>query len=278
MTAFDIVVRNIYGQAELRAVEALQKEVWGVHDLDVVPLTQLVAAKAAGGVLLGAFDQKTLIGFAYGFAGFEHGRMTHHSHMLAVKPAYRGNDVGYRLKLAQRDLILAQGIKEMTWTYDPLQSANAYFNFSRLGVVSNQYFIDFYGADASSFLHRNGTDRLWVTWPVGARRVTEKLEKPASMREYEQGESLVEVGENSIPREHDLDSAIPGDIAFIEIPAQIGEIERLSLELAADWREATRIAFNNAIGEGFVVIDFVRRSDIGRYVLSRSQTLDELAA
>ena len=62
-----IRIRDIDGGTELRAVEELQKEVWGVPDLDVVPLSQLVAAKAAGGVLLGAFDRGTLVGFAYGF-------------------------------------------------------------------------------------------------------------------------------------------------------------------------------------------------------------------
>ena len=277
MTAVDIVVRDIDGQAEMRAVEELQKEVWGVPDLDVVPLTQLVAAKASGGVLLGAFDNKILIGFAYGFAGFEHGRATHHSHMLAVKPAYRSHSVGYRLKLAQRDFVLAQGIGEMTWTFDPLQSVNAYFNFNRLSVVSKRYLVDFYGADAASFLHRNGTDRLWVTWPVVSRRVEERLKNPAVTREYGEGESLVEVGENNIPRYHDVNFANLGDVAFIEIPARIKEIERRSLELAADWREATRMAFTKAIDAGFVVIDFVRGGENGKYVLSRTQTMEEMA-
>ena len=277
MTAVDISIRGIDGQAEMRAVEQLQKEVWGVPDLDVVPLTQLVAARASGGVLLGAFDQKILIGFAYGFAGFEHGRATHHSHMLAVKQAYRSYSVGYRLKLAQRDFVLAQGIGEMTWTFDPLQSINAYFNFNRLGVMSNRYLVDFYGVDAASFLHRNGTDRLWVTWPLASQRVKERLERRAVQTEFEEAESLVDVAKNNAPRYHEVNLATIGDVAFIEIPAQIKEIERRSLELAADWREATRTAFTKAFDAGFVVIDFVRGSETGKYVLSRAQTMEELA-
>ena len=54
----------------MRAVEELQKEVWGIPDLDVVPVTHLVAAKEAGGVLIGAFDGETLVGFVYGFPEF----------------------------------------------------------------------------------------------------------------------------------------------------------------------------------------------------------------
>ena len=62
-----IVIRDINGAAAMRAVEELQKETWRVPDLDVVPLTHMVAARAAGGTLIGAFDRETLVGFAYGF-------------------------------------------------------------------------------------------------------------------------------------------------------------------------------------------------------------------
>ena len=199
MTVVDIVVRDIKGQAEMRAVEQLQKEVWGLPDLDVVPLTQLIAAKAAGGVLIGAFDGDLLVGFAYGFIGFEDGRPTHHSHMLAVAPTYRDHNLGYRLKQAQRDVALSQGIIEMTWTFDPLQSLNAYFNFHRLGVVSDRYFVDFYGSDAASFLHRNGTDRLWVTWPLASRRVEERISGMPSDIIPINAVPLIEVGDGNRP-------------------------------------------------------------------------------
>ena len=97
-----IVIRDINGAAAMRAVEELQKETWRVPDLDVVPLTHMVAAQAAGGTLIGAFDRETLVGFAYGFVSYEHGQLAHHSHMLAVRPTYRNFNLGYKLKLAQR--------------------------------------------------------------------------------------------------------------------------------------------------------------------------------
>ena len=59
--------------------------------------------------------------------------------MLAVLDAYRHLDLGSRLKQAQRERALAMGVHEMTWTFDPLQSRNAHFNFSKLGVVSDTY-------------------------------------------------------------------------------------------------------------------------------------------
>src|SRR5438128_3911239 len=84
-----IVIRDIERLSEMREVETLQKDVWGCDDLDVVPLTMLVATREVGAVLVGAYDGASLVGFVYGFPGYENGRLVHHSHMLAVKSAYR---------------------------------------------------------------------------------------------------------------------------------------------------------------------------------------------
>ncbi len=43
-----IVIRQVETFAELRAVEEMQKEVWGVPDLDVVPLTHLDCGSGGG--------------------------------------------------------------------------------------------------------------------------------------------------------------------------------------------------------------------------------------
>ena len=275
----DIVIRDVSGQAEIRAVEELQKEVWGISDLDVVPTTQLVAAQAAGGVLLGAFDGETLIGFAYGFPGYEHGLATHHSHMLAVEPSYRNYHLGQKLKLAQRTRVLAQGINVMTWTFDPLQSANAHFNFNKLGVISDRYFINFYGEEAASFLHRNGTDRLWVTWLLSSRRVSELIGGTNNTApEFDDAFPLVQIEKDDSPRLNNSANGLSGESVLIEIPADIGELERHSFELAAEWRKATRAAFTKAFSSGYVVENFYRRSRDGRqistYYLSR-KSFDE---
>jgi predicted GNAT superfamily acetyltransferase len=274
-----IVIRDIDGGAEMRAVEELQKEVWRIPDLDVVPLSHLVAAKAAGGVLLGAFDRETLIGFVYGFVSHEHRTVAHHSHMLAVKPAYRNFNLGYKLKLAQRELVLAQDITVMTWTFDPLQSLNAHFNFNKLGVISERYFINFYGADAASFLHRNGTDRLWVKWLLTSGRVSGRLEGTVSELELARVIPLVQLGIDDSPRSNDLTEGLSHEQALIEIPSDINVLERRSSQLAFEWREATRWAFTEAMGAGYLVTDFYRQSRgeqrLGTYLLSRGKKLGD---
>jgi len=231
----NISIREIDGVAEMHAVEELQKEVWGIPDLDVVPLTQLVAAKEAGGVLIGAFDDAALVGFVYGFPSYERGQLAHHSHMLAVKPEYRNFDLGRRLKLAQRDHVIAQGIELISWTFDPLQSLNAHFNFNKLGVIADRYLLDFYGQDAASFLHQTGTDRLWVSWFVSRER------EPVSDRNQ----------------------------VTIEIPSNIDAVLQRSPETAMKWRAETRRAFTEALKAGYIVTSFVRDQKVGKYLLTQ---------
>lgn len=278
MTTVDIVIRDIDGQAEMRAVEQLQKDVWGLPDLDVVPVTQLVAARASGGVVIGAFYQSALVGFAYGFVGYEEGRLVHHSHMLAVRPEFRSFNAGYLLKLAQRSKVIEKGIERMTWTFDPLQSVNAYFNFNKLGVVSDQYFVNFYGEESASFLHRNGTDRLWVTWLLDSRHVRGRLDGTVPVFEIGNIRPLVSVGNDHAPRPRSLDAS--DEHAVIEIPADINGLERKSSGMAAQWREATRSAFTGAFAAGYLVDGFHRenRGDqiVGRYLLNRGKRVGDL--
>jgi len=250
-TESGIIIEDIESLDDMRIVEDLQKEVWSVSDRDIVPVTQLVAARHAGGQLIGARDGQTLVGFVYGIVGLERGRTIHHSHMLAVKPAYRNSDVGYKLKLAQRERVLAQGITRITWTFDPLQSLNAYFNFCKLGVVSDTYKINFYGPETSSVLHRIGTDRLVVTWDLDSDRVQQRL-----------------AGVSAKP-------AFASSDVLIEIPADINSVQRQNPAEAMRWREVTRRAFTEAFAAGFHVADFFRQTrgdqSVGVYVLSKGQ-------
>ena len=269
-----IIIRDIEGVSELRAVETLQKQVWGCADLDVAPLTMFVATREVGAVLIGAYDGSQLVGFVYGFPGYEHGQATHHSHMLAVLPAYRNHRLGFKLKLAQRERVLAQGIKRITWTFDPLQSLNAHLNFRKLGVIAETYKINFYGEVTSSFLHQIGTDRLWVTWPIDSQRVCDRLRTDAleETPESDHAPALVQVSSGWEPKTCESSELIGNQHLSIEIPLSINDLQRERPELAMDWRKATRAAFTTALSADYLVADFLRatRNDqlVGIYLLS----------
>jgi chorismate synthase len=264
-----VVIRDIETIAEIQLVEELQKDVWGVPDIEVVPMSQLVAAIHAGGVLLGALDGDVLAGFAYGFVAKENGKIAHHSHMVGVRSEYRSLDLGFRLKAAQRERVLGQGIELMSWTFDPLQSMNAHFNFGKLGVVADLYFVDFYGSNAHSFLHQNGTDRLWVTWRLTDERVIERIEKQAVADKPANLPKLVECGLDDVPTFDESIELASHDRVAVEIPADITAIEEHDPMLAASWRQVTRSAFTRALGSGYFVEDFFRGDRAGAYVLTK---------
>jgi predicted GNAT superfamily acetyltransferase len=256
----EISIRTVRTIGEMHEVEELQRVVWEVPDVEVVPNSQLVAAVKAGGVLLGAFDGEKMVGFAYGFVSFERGQMAHHSHMLAVLPEYRNLKLGEKLKRAQREFVLQQGITLMSWTFDPLQSLNAYFNFNKLGVVSDTYFVDFYGDNAPSFLHQNSTDRLWVFWNLQDK-------KTDFAGDLEKVKRLVQFGENESPQVFTFEN---DEHLAIEIPTDITKLQKKNLELAIEWRKATRQAFIEAFGKGYLTLGFYRISqDCGVYLLKR---------
>ena len=168
----EIIIREICRVDEMLAVEALQQEVWGISEREIVSFMMFIPTLEVGGALLGAFDGGELVGFSYGFIGHEHGRVILHSDMLAVRASYRDHKIGYRLKLAQREHALAQGIDRITWTFDPLQSRNAYLNIVRLGAVVRKYKVNYYGNQSTSALHHGlDTDRLLAEWWVDSPRV-----------------------------------------------------------------------------------------------------------
>jgi predicted GNAT superfamily acetyltransferase len=186
-------IREIRSIDELHAVEALQREVWSVDDLEVLPAIHMIAASEVGAIIIGAFDGGELVAFAYGFPGFEGEHRVIHSDMLAVRDSYRDHGLGRALKFAQRDAALARRIDRITWTFDPLQSRNAYLNFVHLGVTADRYLRDFYGATTSP-LHQLGTDRLWVTWEIAERRKqrstasdTRRIEIPSAIANADRG-------------------------------------------------------------------------------------------
>jgi chorismate synthase len=244
-----VEIRDIESLDEMHEVEQLQREIWGVEDLEIYPALALKPQKEVGATLIGAFAEGRMVGFVFGFPGILNGETIIHSDMLGISPAYRSNNLGYLLKRAQRDAAMALGVKRITWTFDPLQSRNAHFNFSKLGVIADRYYVDYYGV-TSSFLHRYGTDRLWVTW---------LLEDESARPEPADIESLphlVRVGENTEPIVN-TDPIMSSEVV-IEIPRELTEHHRL-------WRMATRDAFTRALDQGLIVQGFYN----GKYYLSR---------
>jgi len=185
-----IVIRECRGFEELQACVDLQIEVWGYSDGDVIPRRVFLVGQKIGGQVIGAFDTaldgvpengdaSSLIGFAFALPGAKTGRQSRsgrpesylHSHMLAVRESYRNQNIGARLKMAQRDDALARGIERMEWTFDPVEIKNSFLNIHKLGAIVRTYTSNFYGVSSSRLQGGLPSDRLHAEWYLRSARV-----------------------------------------------------------------------------------------------------------
>jgi predicted GNAT superfamily acetyltransferase len=186
-----IVIRSCSGFDELEACVQLQIETWGYDDSDVIPRKAFMVGQKIGGQVIGAFDTdlpgaspqgdpKSLIGFAMSLPGVKTGtgepRAYLHSHMLAVRDAYRNRGLGAQLKLEQRREALSRNIRHMEWTFDPLEIRNAHLNIHKLGAIVRGYHVNFYGVSSSRLQGGLPTDRLMAEWHLSSPRVAAILE------------------------------------------------------------------------------------------------------
>ncbi len=177
-----LVIRKCSGIDELRACVALQKEVWGFADADLIPLRMFVVADKIGGQVIGTFEGPELVGFALAIPGNRNGHLYLHSHMLAVRESYRNQGLGRRMKPAQRDDALARGFELMEWTFDPLEIKNSFLNLHRLGAIARRYYINNYGISSSALHAGLPTDRLVAEWWLKSRRVNALLDQAIEPR------------------------------------------------------------------------------------------------
>jgi predicted GNAT superfamily acetyltransferase len=177
-----IVIRACHGIEEFEACVRVEREVWKSSDIDVVPIPLFVVASHTGGQVLGAWDGSDLVGFTMAIAGWRGRKPFLHSHMTAVLDSYRNRGVGRRLKLFQRQDALSRGIDLVEWTFDPLVTKNAHFNFMRLGAVARRYLPNAYGITTSPLHGALPTDRLVAEWHLSSKRVRSILNgrKPAA--------------------------------------------------------------------------------------------------
>lgn len=251
--------------AEFHACEALQRRVWAMpDDLEVVPLHLLVTVQRNGGLLLGAFDGKELVGFVFGFPAYGRvGKPKHCSHMMGVAPEYQGTGIGYQLKLAQREFALAQGLDLVTWTYDPLESRNAQLNILKLGGVCRFYIRDYYGPLADGLNAGLPTDRFQVDWWIASERVNRRLAgrfgTPASATSCPVN-APVRTSEGFLtPGQLSLDA--DAHLLRVEIPADYQAIKSGDPELALEWRLAMRQVFEAYFAAGYTVVDFGHKAE-----------------
>src|SRR5512132_580115 len=96
-----IVIRECVSIDELDSCTRLQREVFGLPDLEISPRRHLVVSRQAGGWTLGAFvaqeSGEQLVGFVHHLAAVRGNEIFGYSHMMAVAHEYQNQGVGARL-------------------------------------------------------------------------------------------------------------------------------------------------------------------------------------
>jgi predicted GNAT superfamily acetyltransferase len=248
---------------EFRAAEEVQRVAWGLEDEPPVPAPIMRAIQDNGGLVLGAFADIYLAGFALGFLGWDGKQLFHYSHMTGVRPEYQNHHVGFRLKAFQREAVLKQGLAQIRWTFDPLQSRNARLNLRRLGARPDRYYVDYYGQMGSNINRDLESDRLRVIWelsdPDVAARLEGKLPSTADdLARYQRSIPILETESGPTGLRTPTAVSEPSDpLTTIEIPFDLASVREHEPDSLRRWRHAARDSFRAAFDLGYRVDDFV---------------------
>ena len=248
----EIEIREVTAIEEYDACIRLQREVFGLPDLEISPRRHLIVSHQAGGWTLGAFVEGQLVGFVHHLAAVRGDEVFGYSHMMAVTAEFQNQGIGARLKWAQRARALSEGRDFIKWTFEPTRARNAYFNLNRLGVVVREYAVNFYGTDyvtnpaeKAAGVRDMDSDRVFAGWELRSPRV----------------EALAAGAEHSLP-EPDGTIEIPGDYsALLKSDPAVGKREQLRV----------REEFLKALGDGLVCRAFERDAARPRYLFYRKE-------
>jgi predicted GNAT superfamily acetyltransferase len=244
----EIEIRECTRIEEFDACIRLQRDAFGLPDLEISPRRHLIVSRKAGGWTLGAFTGGRMVGFVHQMVALRGvSEIIGYSHMMAVSPEHQSRGIGARLKWAQRDRALSQGLSFIQWTWNPMQARNAHFNLNRLGAVVRRYAANLYGTDYNEPVggakEKNiDSDRLFAGWNLTSEGVTA-------------------LAEGRTPRTR------PDPIERIEIPSDWQALLEADAELARRELLRVRTAFEDAFASGLVCAGFYRGPSRPAYLL-----------
>ena len=240
----EIIVRECTTIEEFDGCVYLQREAFGLPDLEISPRRHLIVSRQAGGWTLAAFAADRMVGFVHHLVAVRaNDEIFGYSHVMAVAKDYQNKGVGARLKWAQRARALAEGRKLIKWTWDPMLARNAHFNLNRLGAIVDTYSDNFYGVDyGTEQVLGLPSDRMSATWNLDSARVR----------------TLASGASGAIEAEPD---------ASIAIPSEWTVLVKQDPQHARDEQARVRAEFKKALGAGLICAGFERGAERSHYLL-----------
>ena len=243
--------------AEWSDCQRLQRQVWGMNDLDLLPLHIIRVLAEGGGLVMNAYDKSgEAVGTSVSFPLHHDRKPILYSHMTGVVRAWQNKGVGLALKLAQRKFALENGFDLICWTYDPLRGQNNWFNLNKLGAIARTYYANYYGNLAARLYTGVDSDRFLVEWWVNSQRVKKRLgalrktnPKPFLLKpQVVANPTTIRNGVRTPVGKPNL--AANTKSILVEIPSDINQL-RHRKALAHSWRAGTRRLYVHYFESGY---------------------------
>lgn len=246
----EITVRECTTIEEFDGCVHLQREAFGLPDLEISPRRHLIVSRSAGGWTLAAFAAQRMVGFVHHLAAVRaDNEIFGYSHVMAVARDYQNKGVGARLKWAQRERALSEGRRLIKWTWDPMMARNAHFNLNRLGAIVDRYVDNFYGMDYNPDRAIGlPSDRLSATWQIDSDRV----------RALASGSKMARDAEPA---------------ATIAIPSEWTALVQQDPERARDEQARVSAEFKTAFDRQLICAGFERGEQQSRYLLFEAHSI-----
>ncbi len=245
-------IRRLKEMHEFYELVIVQRDVWGLEDIDVIPAHIFrVASNMMGpnGMVLGYFIDEKLVGYILTFPTSNPREVL--MDMLAVSPDYQDKGIGYKLSLGLRKIMLVLDIKKIFWTYDPLESVNANLYIKKLGGIITRYLIDYYGSISSKIHSDLPTDRFKVEWNIRSKHVKNRIKNGNGRTNHISDDKGTK---------------------YVEIPLDIQELKKRDIDAATEWRMKTRKLFDEYIEkQNLIGTDFVydQTDQKGKYIFKK---------
>jgi predicted GNAT superfamily acetyltransferase len=263
-TEAGIEIRILSRVEEFAQVTALFRGIWTAEgDRAPVNVETLRALSKAGSYVGGAFEGDELVGACFGFFAAPERRALH-SHIAGVSARMRGRNVGFALKVHQRSWALENGLDEISWTFDPLISRNAYFNLVKLAATPTGYLRNFYGQMSDALNGADDTDRMLVTWYLHDPAVSAACRGSVPVATTGPADGLLDREEETAPVVRETSTRL----VRVSLPRDIESLRRTDPELATRWRLAVRETLGDLMDEGARVLSFDRS---GAYTIDRGE-------
>lgn len=263
-----IELRELTTIVELKEVQAIERQVWGMNN---IPIHQTLTAVKNGGMMIGAYMEGKLVGFSYGFPGFKEGGVYLCSHMLGIDKEYRSQGIGEMLKRKQRDIAIAKGYDCIKWTFDPLETRNAYLNLTKLHGICYMYVENCYGDMQDGLNQGLPSDRFEVHWYLNSPHVTERkrvytgnLTPLNTIMFDDRGLPAFKVG--------NVDNFF-AEAYSLAVPKDFQRLKKESPERAIDWRIKTRKEFVRMFQKDYAAVSLEVADTHAKYIFVKKNTL-----